>query len=376
MKVMNPKLTRVARRLDWLWKIFCWVVKIPTEENRAEIKSILLIDLHLIGDIVLLIPLIEALKKRHEQAAITLVAGPWAKSILTGDAAPDRFVEYTAPWVKKPKSAALALREYRKLLRELRSEHWDVGIDVRGDVRQIFTLYMARCINRIGFDFTGGGALLTIILPDDGKLRHILEHHQQIAAALDAWNGVPFVPSLRVACSGTQGFASNRYIGFHFGASLPLRQFSPGQCAELLNNYKDTDEQIVYFCSSDMESYRFETFKYISNDFLKRITVWRGSLEELITKISQAKRLYAMDSGPAHLAAALNVETIVFFGPNKPDFTGPRGKQVAFVQDNDIPCRPCGQRVCINSVHQACLLKLPKLARLEDGKKKKEALNT
>jgi heptosyltransferase-1 len=89
-----------------------------------------------------------------------------------------------------------------------------------------------------------------------------------------------------------------------------------------------------------------------------RVEVWRGGLREFIVMVSRAERMYTMDSGPAHIAAALGRHTVVFFGPNVPAATAPRGIHVRVVEDVTVACRPCDQHHCTNAVNQACMRSL------------------
>ena len=125
-------------------------------------------------------PLLIKLRQKNSSARIGLVAGPWAQEIL--DNHPnlfDEFYEVTAPWVKYDYRLS-NLRALWKVLLELRKTEWDWGIEVRGDLRQILMLFFAGTHRRISYDFTGGEFLLTDVVPDDGKPKHVVDHHIQI----------------------------------------------------------------------------------------------------------------------------------------------------------------------------------------------------
>lgn len=48
-----------------------------------------------------------------------------------------------------------------------------------------------------------------------------------------------------------------------------------------------------------------------------------------------------VDSGPAHLSAAVGTPTVAIFGPTDPNRWCPFGEQHAAVYDQSLPCRPC-----------------------------------
>jgi ADP-heptose:LPS heptosyltransferase len=89
-----------------------------------------------------------------------------------------------------------------------------------------------------------------------------------------------------------------------------------------------------------------------------RVERWEGSLSELIAFLKSLDEFYAMDSGPAHLAAALGVDTTVFFGPHLSLAVRPTGRNVRVIERADVPCRPCDQRRCTNPNPQQCLTQL------------------
>jgi ADP-heptose:LPS heptosyltransferase len=96
-----------------------------------------------------------------------------------------------------------------------------------------------------------------------------------------------------------------------------------------------------------------------------RIERWEGTLSEFMAFLRTLDRFYAMDSGPAHLAAAQGINTTVFFGPNVAREGRPRGRHVTIVERRDLPCRPCDQRRCTNLNHQECLKQVVRILRTE-----------
>jgi ADP-heptose:LPS heptosyltransferase len=328
---------------------------LPRGQALSTVRSILVIDLHLIGDMVMLLPLLRALRDRFPEARISLLAGPWSGAVLVGSRDVDEVIEYSAPWVK-PQRLWPAMLGYLRIARLLARAPRDLGIDVRGDVRQILLLWLARCKRRVGFDFSGGAALLTDVVFDDGTLSHLLDHHQRIAAHLGAWDGREFVPSLALTAEEEERARHLApFIGFHLGASLPLRRLPAADAAALVALHDRPDQRLVLFSAADMDDYTTEVLELLPDTTVARIEVWRGDLRSFIVKASRATRMFTMDSGPAHLSAALGRDTVVFFGPNLPRLTQPRGPRVRIVEDTTVRCRPCDQRHCINPIHQACM---------------------
>jgi lipopolysaccharide heptosyltransferase II len=71
----------------------------------------------------------------------------------------------------------------------------------------------------------------------------------------------------------------------------------------------------------------------------------KTTLKELIEIIRGAQFFVSNDSGPLHIAAALNIPVFAIFGPTDPVRTGPYGKGHTIIRE-EIPCIPCFRRTC------------------------------
>lgn len=71
----------------------------------------------------------------------------------------------------------------------------------------------------------------------------------------------------------------------------------------------------------------------------------RGPLAALIDELAGASLVIGVDSGLAHLAAALGVPTLVVYGPTSSALTGSRGARARNLQAG-FPCSPCLARQC------------------------------
>ena len=356
MKPFNKKYVLLARLFRPVWALAGVCAYFCNRKCAAKVRTILLFDFHLIGDIVLLTPLLSAIRARYGQARIALVSGPWASDILQGSALVDELIPFVAPWVKKG-SAFRGLRNCLALIWRLRSERWDLGIEVRGDIRQILLLWFSGATRRVGFDFTGGRQLLTDVIPDSGTLAHIGEHHRRIASYLKSWPPFQdYVPFIRLTDAEQHAAAKiESFIGFHFGASLPLRRFPEDEILRLLLRFATDDLPIRVFIPPEGGDNIKKVIMGLPASQKERVVTWSGSLREFVVVASRASHFYLMDSGPAHIVSALRVPVTVFFGPAEFQYVYPLGPNVQIVSKPDVPCRPCDQVACRHSVYQFCM---------------------
>ena len=71
----------------------------------------------------------------------------------------------------------------------------------------------------------------------------------------------------------------------------------------------------------------------------------KTTLKELIAIIKNARFMITNDTGPMHIAAALQVPVYAVFGPTDDTLTGPYGKK-KIVFRSDIDCSPCFKKNC------------------------------
>lgn len=87
-----------------------------------------------------------------------------------------------------------------------------------------------------------------------------------------------------------------------------------------------------------------------------------GSLVEIIRK---TELFLCNDSGPMHIAAALDVPLISFFGPTSPILTGPYSARNKVLQP-DLPCIGCFKRTCANAGCQRAIAPAAAAAAAEE----------
>lgn len=363
MKHHNENLHALSRRLDPLWWLIARLLRLGRFGAGPKVpQSILLVDLHLLGDLVMLVPLLRVIRRFHPNAHIGLMAGPWGRTILQDTGLVDEFITLRAPWVAKGQGAA-GMRGLLRAIRASRGRTWDWGIDVRGDVRNALLLALARAKRRVAYDFSGGAALLTDVVPDDGVLRHIIDHH----AALAGYLCMPMtaeerIPALGLPKQPTSGAHGSRLIGFHFGASMVLRRMPLEEACALVLSFQDQeDTRLILVDAPEIRDLNSAVLGRLPANCAARVERWEGTLGELMTFLKTLDKFYAMDSGPAHLAAALGIDTTVFFGPHLSLAVRPTGRNVTVVERGDVPCRPCDQHRCTNVRHQECLTHVVRL---------------
>lgn len=78
------------------------------------------------------------------------------------------------------------------------------------------------------------------------------------------------------------------------------------------------------------------------------------SLKQTAALLSKAKLFIGIDSGPMHMATAVNTPVVAIFGPSRAWRWGPLGDGHVVIQ-KDWACVPCGKKGCEGSGKSRCL---------------------
>jgi heptosyltransferase III len=142
-------------------------------------------------------------------------------------------------------------------------------------------------------------------------VRRVVHTAEHLASAFFAL-GVPQreIPRAQLFAGGVA--PEGRYAVLHPFASSPDKVWPCDRFCELARYLKAWNIEPIFVASPSDDASAFEPHR-----------IFRGSLEEVKGLLSQAALFVGNDSGPAHMAAAFGVRTIVLFGPSRPDIWGP-----------------------------------------------------
>ena len=357
MRLFNPRKLRYARMLDTVGRqVFRLFGRSRTSglEPLTQLTPgrILVVESHLIGDIVMATPALRALRERFRSASIVLLSGPWGRELLDGQGLIDEFIEIRFPWSTYDYSIGNLWRMFRVLVR-LRKVRWDLAIDVRGDLRNIVFLYFAGAHRRMSYDFTGGEYLLTDVVRDAPQLRHIVQYNAHLVAQLGCDVGAA-EPSLHVPDTRREeartylramdAIGDRFTIGIHPGASKPLRLWRAERFAELADRFLEEKGNRVIFFRGPADR---EIISAITAGMKHSPSIIDQSLSMLPALFQNCSVFIGLDSGGVHIAAAVGVPTVVLFGPAEPDRVMPVSRRTSVVIKDGYWCRPCDQVHCV-----------------------------
>lgn len=331
-------------------------------QTSREVRKILAVRLAYIGDVIMTLPALQPLRERFPKAKLSFLVGSKAAEVLKNNPFLDEIITYDAPWFY-PQPPLQALRDYVRLVKKLRKKKFDLVIDFRGDFRNIlFVVFASGASRRVSYDMTGGGYLLTDVVPYKED-KHKVEFHLDIVRALGAnCNGA------RITCfpSGHECDRVHRLldryeipekdllVGIHPGSRLPLKNWEAENYATVADKLvEDYGAAIVIVGSAGEKGLADGILGLMRHKGINACGLL--SLRELWVLIERMHLFLCTDSAPMHLASGANIPIVALFGPSEWWDTGPLSEK-SIVQKIDLACRTwCDSHTCRHDIYQYCL---------------------
>ncbi len=314
-----------------LVKLFTWGRGLrPDPKVLANPARILVIRLDHIGDLLFARPCFQALRALYPQARITVLVSRAGAALLSQDPGIDETIIWQAPWFKRSDAGHKQVG-FGGLVRELRHRHFDLSLDLRGDLRHHILLMLAGIRVRVGYGITGGGFLLHLPL----KLRaqvHEVERDLDAVRALGARETPQtFIPLALNADELQRGekiwHGAGYKVVMHPGSGDPAKCWPPTAFAQVCDALTEHGCEIVLVGTAAEKSLAENVAGLCQQPV--RILAGETSLRGLGALTVAADLFVGNDSGPAHLAVTQGIPVVILWSEtNTPEEWGPWGEGV------------------------------------------------
>ncbi len=327
--------------------------------------NILIVKLSAIGDVIHTLPALSAIRKRYPNAHITWLVETAAADLVVGHRALDRvIVSHRKRWIRELKGPGRrqALADIRRFWHALRDTDYDIIIDFQALLKSAVLVWLARGKRKIGFDRgmqhqEHSYLLLNERIPPVDMAVHALTRGLILLKAI----GIePSSVVYDVPVSERDRRQVNSLLDESgFDGSRPLVAINPvalwetklwvnDRFAALADRLVRAHGVDVVFTGGPGDR---ETIADIRLQMTEKSVDLSGrtTLTMLAALYQRAALLVTTDTGPMHLAAAVDTPVVALFGPTAPWRTGPYGKGHRVVRTAPS-CSPCFKRQC--DVHQ------------------------
>ncbi len=305
-------------------------------------------------------PALRALRRAHPDAEIVLLGPPQHAGLLRDV---PHFDEYVPVLGRR-------LRDIRRRAADLRAREFDWALILPDSARTAIEAWWARIPRRAGYARDRlRHAMLTDRLPapkQDGQRVAIsmIERYSQITGLLDV---PPAGDELELFVSEACREHARKQLAGHAANDTPILLVTPGAaygasklwppesfataCDEIARRHGLLP--VILSAPNPQE-------EAIARDVASRtrersVLATPGSLEDLKAMVERCSLLLTNDTGPRHVAVALDRPVVTLMGPTDPRHTHHLLARQRVLWEN-VACRPCGLASC--PIDHRCLRRL------------------
>ena len=305
-----------------------------------------------LGDVVQALPVLRLIKLHHPANEIYWWVDASLVSLLEGD--PD--LAGVIPFHRRRWTSPLRWGEAWRSLRAIQAHRFDWVIDLQSLMRSGLVAWLAGGALTVGLDDPreGARALYDIVVPRPSYYTHAVDWYLQVLPMLDVpvhrnFTWLPGRPDAAEAVRTKWRPDSARWIVLQPGARWLNKRWPVGHFMELVRNLAQRFSDIRFvILGGEADRELGELICQAASERCLDLT-GRTTLPEMVEWIRLCEMMITNDTGPMHVAAALNKPVVAQFGPTEPRRTGPYG-QMGHVLQHGLPCVPCMKDSC--SYHQ------------------------
>ncbi|BCD60747.1 MULTISPECIES: glycosyltransferase family 9 protein [unclassified Nitratiruptor] len=277
-----------------------------------------------LGDIVMLLPTLKALKKRHPDSKVTLLCDKTNAQIKELSCGIIDDVVALDRNAFRQKRVTDMLREIKKII-SLRGKY-DVVYDFQSFGETAMLAWLVGAKERIGaLKKEKYRKFYTKLRPYDTSI-HRSKHFARIAEV--EMEGAPEVCIPKNVTLSLPLQSSKKTIGLNIGSTQESRRWSEENFKKLGEYFLSHYNVMVFF--GPLEKRFLTSF---DDRFIK---IYDQDLVHLAYAIKQCDLFISNDTGPVHLAAALHVPTVTLFSTGEDWQVGCMNEKKEFIRKNPI----------------------------------------
>ncbi len=314
--------------------------------NLQKVKKILIIRLSSLGDILLTTPLIRSIKKRYPDINIDFILREEYEDLLIQNPNINKLYKYDESKLEK-----------QILFNSIIAQNYELVIDLQNNFRTRELTRILKCplfkLKKRHLD------KFLLVYFKINKLKDAPPISVRYANAFDMFEldnyGLDFKTDNQ---PNEQLQTDEKFVGMCPGARHYTKRWPSGYYIELGKLLESNKYKVVLFGGKDDQELCDEIAKELSNplNLCNENDVMQTAANMMMCQV-----VYCNDSGLMHLATAVNIPVIAFYGSTVKEFGFfPYKSKSLVMESNRLLCRPCthiGRKSCPQK-HFSCMLEI------------------
>ena len=328
-------------------KIMESTLNIYTEASNT--LNILIIKIAALGDVILSVPSIRAIREKFPNAKIAVLTDISNRDLFRDSPLVDEII------VCDFKERDSGFKGFLRVAKNLRSEDFDIAVDLQNNKKSHILSFLSCAPKRYGYDNGKLSFLLNRKIKDNKNPINPIDHQARVLGLLGAYN---IDKKLELWYSKEDESWVSDFLKSHWikedskliavsiGSSprWVTKLWSVEYYVELCNRLAKNFGIRVILIGSEKTGARAENF--LKRTKCKPINaLGKTSIPRLAALVRKCDLLLGSDSAPIHVAASVGTPVVSFFGPTDPRrHLAPESKNV--VLKKDLKCSPCYRTRC------------------------------
>lgn len=323
--------------------------------------KILIIKPSSFGDIIQANPALTAFRELYPDAQISwLVFDVWADII-------DFFPDLNKKIVWKKGGG---INEYLRVIREVRKQNFDLVIDLQGLLRTALIAFLSGARRKLGVP--GMKEMSWLLIKEVYPEKRALNAAYRSLEPLKLISGKTFEPKFNIRVDDVSAAVadgilkkenislSNKLVAIVPSARGRAKQWPVEYFKKLISLLVSVSKNRRVIILGNKNTFGLYSGMGVM-DFSGRTT-----LKNLAALLKKCSVVIGLDTGPVHLAAAMEVPTIALFGGSDINETAPVSKNAVIIK-KDFKCSPCRGRMSCRDAD--CLRAISPEEVFEEAKK-------
>jgi heptosyltransferase II len=321
----------------------------PFDANR-----ILVIRYRFIGDTILTVPFLRNLRRVFPDARIDVLVGPQSGQVLAGCPYINELIEFDTTRFHKYDSGYGGKKNFLAYAWQLRKGRYDTAFVLKRSFSSALLALLIGANERIGYSTKGRDFLLTRKTPWNGNIHEVESTLDVLRCAgvpvrdnyLEAWVSPEEMTELLKLAPALSNI--KKPVLLHAAAAHPDKLYPLEFWAQIARTLHETWDFTPVFTGAPLDSELYSNLERLAGVPCLNLA-GKLSLRQSMALYTLMKLSICVDSGPAHLSAAVGTPTIALFGPTDPVRWRPFGEKHLALFDEQLICRPCNyNKTCID----------------------------